>query len=66
VDAGDTGDYVTLSIAAKTFFLLTGTNRSMSVNEIRNEAKRTGWDIDEKAINKAGTFLVKLDVVDKE
>jgi uncharacterized protein YwgA len=64
--AGDTGNYVELSIAAKTFHILSETESSMTASTIRMAAKDLGWEISEKSIDEACGFLEKLNMVKKE
>jgi hypothetical protein len=61
--AGDTGDYVILSIAAKTHCILKKLNISMTMDEISNKAQTLGWDIKPHMIDKAATFLENLSLV---
>jgi uncharacterized protein YwgA len=55
--AGDDGDYVNLSIAAKTFFVLKHTERAMTLDEIHEVAKHFGWNVAPEQIDRAGQFL---------
>lgn len=64
-EAGDTGDYVSLSIAAKTYHILTERNVSMAMTEIRDAAKELGWNITPDSIDKAVSFLEKMGLVEK-
>jgi len=64
--AGDTGDYVELSIAAKTCHILSETESPMTTCAIRTAAKNLVWDIPEESINKAYAFLEKLNMVEAE
>jgi uncharacterized protein YwgA len=64
--AGDTGDYVELSIAAKTCHILSETESPMTTSAIRTAAEDLGWDISEESINKACDFLQKLNVIKEE
>lgn len=63
--AGDTGDYVELSIAAKTLHILSEIESPMTTSTIRTAAKGLGWEISEESINKACGFLEKLKMVKK-
>ncbi len=63
-EAGDTGDYVVLSIAAKTHFILDKQKMPMTVSEIVEKAKSLGWNINDEQINKASDFLNKLKLVE--
>lgn len=61
--AGDTGDYISLSIAAKTYFIGKRKGSRVTSDEIKTEANLLGWkNISEQAIEKAIDFLVKLDL----
>jgi len=63
--AGDTGNYVELSIAAKTWHILSETESPMTTSAIRTGAKDLGWDISEESIDEACAFLQKLKMVEK-
>ncbi len=65
-DAGDTNDYITLSIAAKIHYILTKSNISMSISEIRNKAEDLGWNITNEQFKKANTILKKLDLIEDD
>lgn len=60
IQAGDSGDYISLSIAAKTYFIVKRRNAPVTVDEIQEEAGRLGWNIHEKSIDKAVDFLEEL------
>ncbi len=64
--AGDAGNYVELSIAAKTFHILSETESSMTTSAIRTAAKSLGWEISEESIDEACGFLEKLKMVRRE
>jgi hypothetical protein len=63
--AGDSGDYVSLSIAAKSLHILSEKGRTMSLSDIKRAAKNLGWSIPEDEIDRASDFLVKLGFVRK-
>lgn len=65
-DAGDSGDYVSLSIAAKSLHILSEKGGTMGLSEIKNAAKNLGWSISEDEIDSASDFLVRLGFVQKE
>lgn len=60
--AGDP-NYVELSIAAKSYFIISHENRPMSVQEITREAEKYNWRIGEQSVNSAVKFLTSLNVV---
>jgi|SRR5581483_8332467 len=62
-EAGDTGDYVSLSIAAKINHILRMGEREMGFNEIKGAAKKLGWSIGDQEIEKAASFLKNLKLV---
>lgn len=64
--AGDTNDYITLSIAAKTYYVLEEQKKPMENKEIRNFAKKLGWEILPNSIEDAVSFLEKMDFVTTE
>lgn len=59
-DAGDSGDYVSLSIAAKVHHILSKASKSMELGEIREEASKLGWNISADQIDNAASLLEKL------
>ncbi len=59
-DAGDTGDYVSLSIAAKTHHILTTEKGKMKKSEFQRIAKELGWKISDPQIESAVEFLKNL------
>jgi uncharacterized protein YwgA len=61
--AGDNGNYVNLSIAAKTFFILKRERKSMAREEIQEVAKRLGWNIEPRQIEEASEFLERMGLV---
>ncbi|MBF0556991.1 MAG: hypothetical protein HQK96_20955 [Nitrospirae bacterium] len=63
-DAGDNGDYMSLSIAAKTYYILSKQNRPMTSGDIHKEAKKLGWEINSESISRASSFLKKLQLID--
>ncbi|HOE12447.1 MAG TPA: hypothetical protein PLQ35_10685 [bacterium] len=62
-NAGDDGNYVSLSIAAKVHYVLLTQNQPMTPPKIKEVAEKFGWEIDDKMIDKAASFLEKLDLV---
>ncbi|MEW6266138.1 MAG: hypothetical protein AB1641_23950 [Thermodesulfobacteriota bacterium] len=65
-ESGDTGDYLELSIAAKTYHILSARKTIMRPSDIRSAAKELGWDISEDFINMAAEFLEKSGLVQKQ
>ena len=61
-EAGDP-DYLILSIAAKTYYILNKEGRSMKREEICNEAKKFDWQINSENIENAIKVLQNLDLV---
>jgi uncharacterized protein YwgA len=55
--AGDFSDYVSLSIAAKTYFIVKQRNASMTLEEIKSHAEYLGWKISAGEVSKAADFL---------
>ena len=50
-------DYFSLSIAAKTYFILKQTNAAMTIEEIKIKAGQLGWTISSPEVEGASTFL---------
>jgi uncharacterized protein YwgA len=61
--AGDNGDYVSLSIAAKIFYILHSQRKPMTSSEIRETAKKLGWEITTDQIDHASAFLERMELV---
>jgi uncharacterized protein YwgA len=53
-------DYVKLSIAAKTFFMLREKNAPATEGELEQLAKRFGWNVSPQQIGEAAEYLRKL------
>ncbi len=56
--------YVELSIAAKVFFILKREGRAMAYSELRREAEKLNWKIQERDISTALELLKRLDLVE--
>jgi uncharacterized protein YwgA len=61
-DAGDPG-YVELSISAKVYFIVSSRDEKLTRHAITRHAQSLGWDISPESIEKAITFLERLDLV---
>lgn len=61
----DEEDYVKLSLAAKTMFVLEKQRSGTSYEEIVDEAKKYDWDISDKAVEKAADFLKAMNLVNE-
>lgn len=61
--AGDI-DYMDLSIAAKTYFLLGQRRGPASKAELTKLASRFGWEVSAEQISRAGEYLAKLGLVE--
>ncbi|RKY88529.1 hypothetical protein DRQ09_02740 [candidate division KSB1 bacterium] len=53
-------NYLTLSIAAKAYFILSKESKSMTVNQIIEKASRFGWNINRRDIDIAVNILKEL------
>ncbi len=56
-------DYLELSLAAKTYFILKKEGKPLTYESIREKAKIVDWEINEKDINKATKLLEKLKLI---
>lgn len=56
-------NYVTLSIAAKAFFILRNRGQGMSTQEIVREAQKFDWEITPDSLDNAVRFLERLNIV---
>jgi uncharacterized protein YwgA len=61
-EAGDM-DYVKLSVAAKTFFLLREKGRATTTRELLEEAKHLGWEVSGQQVRDATAYLQRLNLV---
>jgi len=60
--AGDP-DYVELSVAAKTYFMLETKGRA-TMAELAKQARRFGWTVSEDEVRRAGEYLSRLGLVE--
>ena len=63
-DAGDNGDYVNLSIAAKTIFILSQLEGPINCEELRKTAAKFNWDIKPAQLDSAIAFLARLNLIE--
>jgi uncharacterized protein YwgA len=61
-DAGEP-DYMTLSLAAKAYFIVNTKNGSVTTDQIRQEARNFDWEMDERGLNEGVVYLEKLHLV---
>lgn len=61
----DGEDYVKLSLAAKTMYVLEIQGREMKYKEIVQEAKKYDWNISDEAVDKAAAFLRSMGLVEE-
>lgn len=64
-EAGDVGDYVSLSVAAKALHVLTEEKRPLTEEKICAVAAKLGWKISEETLQGASGLLLKLGLVEK-
>lgn len=64
-NAGDDGNYVSLSIAAKVHYVLSTRKEPMTPAKIKEVAQHLGWEIDDDMICKATAFLKNLNLVEE-
>lgn len=62
----DKNDYVALSLAAKAFYILSTSNTPLKVPDIVAEARRIGWRVSERDIERAAELLLRLGLVNRE
>ncbi len=62
-NAGDDLDYVKLSIAAKTHFMLGKKRGKATMAELANLAKRFGWKVTKEQVKEAAQYLNTLGLV---
>jgi len=58
-------DYLSLSIAAKAYFILDKEEKAMTKDDIMTKASNFGWKVGEEDINVAVEILSELDFVEK-
>jgi uncharacterized protein len=56
-------DYMRMSVAAKTFFILSGSKKPATVAELSESAKKLGWNPKPQEISASVGFLEKLGLV---
>jgi uncharacterized protein YwgA len=56
-------DYVKLSIAAKTYFMLRETDGKASEKDLARLASRFGWEVSQQQVRDAASYLERLDLV---
>jgi len=56
-------DYMKLSVAAKTYFMLGEKKGKATMAELVDLAKRFGWKVSSDEVKRAGQYLSKLDLV---
>jgi uncharacterized protein YwgA len=59
-------DYLSLSIAAKAYFILEKEGKPMNMNAIKEKAKNFGWNVTKDDIDMAVNILKKLNFVTTE
>ena len=57
--AGDQ-DYMLMSVAAKTYFIVTQKGRKTTTAEVAEAAKQLGWNPSTEEIQQAGEYLVRM------
>lgn len=62
LNSARTLDYMKLSIAAKTFFLLEG--KAVSITELTKIAEKFGWQVSQEETQEAAEFLESLNLVE--
>jgi uncharacterized protein YwgA len=63
--AGDI-DYMRMSVAAKTYFMLQKSGKPASIAQLSESAKELGWDATAEDIKESISFLEKLGLVKRE
>jgi uncharacterized protein YwgA len=58
-------DYLSLSLAAKAYFILSKENRPMNKEELIRKSREFGWNVSKEDINKAIEILTNLNFVQK-
>lgn len=59
----DGDDYVALSLAAKTFYVLSASGEALTLRDITAKARHIGWQVSEDGIARAAELLAKLGLV---
>lgn len=59
----DKNDYVCLSLAAKTFYILSASKAPLTVRDVVAEAERIGWRVSEDDVGRAAELLVRLGLI---
>ena len=64
--AGGDLDYLSLAVAAKTHFVISGSGSSLSEEDVVNRADGFGWDVNEKQVGEATKFLERLELIARD
>ena len=64
--AGGNLDYLSLAVAAKTHFVISGSGSSLSEEDVVNRADGFGWDVNEKQVGEATKFLARLELIGRD
>jgi len=62
-EAGDSGSYLELALAAKTYFIISSGGKRLTPDEISKQAKAFGWKVKPEVIQKAVGLLEKANMV---
>ena len=64
--AGGNLDYLSLAVAAKTHFVISGGGSSLSEEDVVERASGFGWDVNEKQVGEATKFLGRLELIARD
>ena len=64
--AGGNLDYLTLAVAAKTHFVISGGDSSLSEKDVVDRAEGLGWDVNQKQVGQATEFLGRLELIARD
>jgi uncharacterized protein len=65
IDSAGDINYISLSVAAKAYYILTNRKEKMSIREIRDIAKKFGWNLQENELTNAIKFLEKTELASR-
>lgn len=64
--AGGNLDYLSLAVAAKTHFVISGDGSSLSEEGVVERASGFGWNVSEKQVSEATKFLGRLELIARD
>lgn len=64
--AGGNLDYLSLAVAAKTHFVISGGDSNLSEKDVVDRAEGFGWEVNQKQVGQATEFLGRLELIARD